>query len=95
MQLTTEQLIDITAWANKGMSPKEIAIIMELDREEFIIQCAAEESEIEKAYFKGYYMLVAEHNAKLIEQGKQGNSLAQDKVAKLIIELQNKKLNDE
>jgi len=58
-----ETLNEIEALANVLTSPKDIAIILEIDHAEFIRELKAPESEVYKAFYKGF-LLRANKNAK-------------------------------
>jgi len=90
MNLTSEQLTTITEWAEKGLAPIEIAIVMGLKRDEFKLEYLQPGSQLEEAFNRGYLKLYAALNAKIISQAKNGNSQAQDKLNELLINIQNK-----
>jgi len=62
MQLTVDILNEIEALANVLTPPNDIATILEIDREEFIRELKAPESEAFKAFFKGFLLRVNKTN---------------------------------
>ena len=59
MNLTQQELDTIEELAGLFYTPKQIAIILEIDPEMFETQIRSEIGNIYKAYYKGYYEAVS------------------------------------
>lgn len=90
MSLSSDQLKEFTEWAEKGLSPFEISTIMELDWAAIKHDFISNDTELFKAFNKGFFKLKAELNSKIINQAKNGNSAAQEKLHDLLVSIQNK-----
>lgn len=77
MNLSDAQLEMVEDLAGLFYTPKEIAIILEVDPEAFCTQIAAESGNTFKAYSTGYYRADIELRKSITESALQGSSPAQ------------------
>lgn len=84
MDLTKEQLNSVTEFAEAGMNVDEIAIILDVDRKEFIKQVTNINSDIYKAYQKGLLMVKYRIQKSIIKMAERGSNPAQIQAQKLI-----------
>ncbi len=77
MEITDEQLNEITEWAKLYFPPKEICIALELDYEIMEVRFLDESDAIYKAYNKGVLLSEAEMRKRVIKLSNDGSSPAQ------------------
>lgn len=87
MELTKEQLNEVTEWAMALFSPKEIALIMELDELAFAQAIAAKQGDIYKHYMKGRLISEGKIKKAVINLAESGSSPAQTLALKMIEEI--------
>ena len=86
MTLTKEQLEEIQHWAEVFYQPDQVAIIMFLNKAEFLQEYANKESEVCLAFKRGYLKSEGEIRKSIFEQAKAGSGPAQTLAWKLIQE---------
>lgn len=84
MQLDKNKLKEIESWAALLFSPKEIAIIMELDVCDFENDFNDESSEIHLVVMRGKLRSEGEIRKSIITLAKDGSASAQEQAMKLI-----------
>lgn len=88
MGLTDEQLQSIESFAAGLMSVDEIAIILELDRDNLKYEINTDDSPGYKAHQRGYLMTKFKVNQKIIDLANSGSSPAQTMAMRLLQEKQ-------
>lgn len=84
--MTTEQLEQVEQLAYRLFKPRQIAIIMELNVEDFDARCHIIELPEAKAYWKGRYQQIAELRENIIKAAKNGSNPAQEQLLAIIRE---------
>jgi len=84
MKLTAQQLKQAEEWAGLLYSPKEIAIIMELDMSAFESEFADESSAVHLAVMRGKLRSEGEIRKSIISLAKDGSASAQEQAMKLV-----------
>jgi hypothetical protein len=82
--MSEEVLKEIEEWGRKLLSPEEVAVIVGVDREKFLLDIQEQDTAICKAYWAGVYRTKAELNESVIKLARQGSSPAQTEVTKLL-----------
>jgi hypothetical protein len=77
-------LKEIEALAGAFFEPSRIARVLELDFEDFQAELMNPESEVFKAYYKGFDQAEFEHRKSIIQLAKQGSPQAQEQVKRYI-----------
>lgn len=86
MDWTQEQLSEVREFAAMMMEPREIAVILQVDPEAFVLELADTGSDLHAAFQSGYLATVAENNRRIVTLAKQGSSPAQNLVKKMEVE---------
>jgi hypothetical protein len=87
-QFTPEQLAEIEEFGTLLFEPNEVAIILGIDTEAFHHELGDPESEVYKAYFRGFLKSKAELRKSIIRFAKQGSVPAQNVMIKMIEEIE-------
>lgn len=83
MKWNEEQLKLVNDFAELYFTPKEIAVILQVDAEEFLLEMEDESSQASIAFLRGRLMAKASIRKKLFLLAGQGSSQAQALVLKL------------
>lgn len=75
--ISADELEEIKKWAALFYTPKEIAVIQEIDIDAFTDACQQEGSAIFNAFFGGRLMSESELRTSIIKLAKSGSSPAQ------------------
>lgn len=86
--MTEKQLKDITEFACDYLTLEEIAEVMEIDEDEFLLAYEKKEA-VFKAVRKGRLLTKAALNRSLITQAKNGSNPAQEKLLAIITKVSN------
>lgn len=84
MELTNEQLGQVTELSKLFYTPKQIALMLQLDTKEFAILISIEDSDAYKAYWSGFYQSEMEFRKQVKRLSDLGSSPAQTLLAKII-----------
>ncbi|WP_028521974.1 hypothetical protein [Runella limosa] len=84
MEITQNVLEEIEVLAGLFMTPKAIAIIIEMDYDDFMDALEDESSDIHKRYYKGAYVAEATLRKSVIKLANQGSSPAQEMARKYV-----------
>lgn len=84
IQLSDEQKELLEHLAGLFYTPKQIAIILEVDVKEFMMLCEMPDSIAYRLYWKGYYQAEMEFREKVKTLAKLGSSPAQTLLAGII-----------
>lgn len=93
IQLSTEQQEILEHLAGLFYTPKQIAIMLEVDVKLFVMCCEMEESIAYRLYWKGYYQAEMEFREKVKTLAKLGSSPAQTLLAGIIAQCKMDKHN--
>lgn len=91
--INDEDLAEIQAFGATFLTPKEIAIIMEMDQHSFIEACSDESTKIYKSYHSGRLKSEFELRQAVYKLAKSGSSPAQTMMLDLINESKQKMLD--
>lgn len=91
MNYSEEQLNEITQHAANLLKPSEICIVMGIKKEFFMAQLKDLDSQVHKAYYKGYLLTKSEINHSVITLAKSGSSPAQTMAGKFISDIESEK----
>jgi len=86
-EITEDQKIQIGILAGKFYLPQQIAVMLEMDTKNFLIELQMESSCIYKAYWKGFYEAEMKFRDAVIKLANFGSSPAQTMVAQMIEKL--------
>ncbi len=92
MKLSEEQIKSISDYAELLFTPKQVAIIMELDIDSFCKACQTVDNPIGKAYMKGQLMTEAAIRQSIIFHAKNGSASAQKDAERRLIEIKKEML---
>lgn len=92
MEITPSVLEEIEKLAGLFLSPKAIAIIIQMDYDDFVDALDDESTEIHKRYYKGSYEAEATLRQSIIKLANQGSSPAQEMVRKYVEKQRNAEL---
>jgi len=81
---SNEQLSEITSLAEVFFTPKEIAMILEVDPQEFIDICNDAGTEVGKAFNKGKLMSEFKVRKSIVQLANSGSSPAQAMVLEMM-----------
>lgn len=84
MQLDKEKLKEVEEWAGLLFSPKEIAIVLEIDVVKFCAEFENEGGELYKAVMRGKLRTEGEIRKSILSLAKDGSASAQEQAMKLI-----------
>ena len=84
MDLNEEQLKNIYELAYRLLEPKEIALAIGLDVEEFCLECQIQSTEASKKYYEGRLQQIAEIREQMIKAAKNGSNPAQEMLLALL-----------
>ena len=84
MQLNSDQLAEVTRVAAAAYTPKEVAYILGLPVKEFVAAVQDEASEVNAAYFKGFFSTELKVRESVITLAVSGSSPAQAAAKNLI-----------
>lgn len=84
MILSSEQLNDIEKYATVFFSPREIAILLKLDVDEFLFELTDLNSEISLTYTRGKLLSEFKLREQIIKLANMGSPAAQIEAMKLI-----------
>lgn len=76
MNLLPDQLKQIEEYAQKGMNPSDIALLMYLDETEFRLEVENNDSQISISYRRGKAITLMEINSKEVDYAKKGSPQA-------------------
>lgn len=84
MVLSDEQLSEIYEFAYRLFEPKEIALAMGIDVEEFCLECQIQSTSASKTYYKGRIQQMAEIREQMIRAAKNGSNPAQEQLLDML-----------
>lgn len=94
MELSKEQLSEVTEFARLMMQPREIAAILQVDEDLFVELCEDTGSEIHQAFMAGHMSTIAENNKRIVTLAKQGSSPAQNLLKKMELDQKLERIKD-
>lgn len=94
MNLTEEQLKEVRQAGLLLMPPSLVAINLEVDEDEFLMDIRSRHTPVHKAYYAGYLEQIAATRAAIIKSARNGSNPAQLEVLKFIQDVE-RRLNYE
>lgn len=84
IELSKEKLDEVTQLAGLFYTPKQVAIIADIRIDEMKAALACEDSQLYRAYWKGYYEAEMQFRTEVKKNSNFGSSPAQTLLAKII-----------
>ena len=86
MNLSEAQLKDIEDLAGLFLSPEEIAILIDVDEDEFTNLVAAKKGPVYTAYFRGKTLSKRDIHANVVKMAKHGSPQAEELAREMIVQ---------
>jgi hypothetical protein len=86
MNLTEAQLKDIEELAGLFLSPEEIAILVDIDENQFLQQIAYKKGNAYTAYFRGKTLSKRDIHINIVKMAKHGSPQAEELAREMIVE---------
>lgn len=86
--MNAEQLSTIEEMAYQLFTPSQIALILEVDCDDFLTEVEASGTPVHKAYYSGYLRQLSETRRDTIKAARNGSNPAQVELCKFIGKIQ-------